>query len=298
MNRPMQVVRYANPIEFAERALPFLADNEAANGLFLGITNHLCADVAAYSAVHPYLATVESDSEQDRVCVAVAIMTPPFSLLVQCHADDATLPLSLLADDLSTSSWAVPRVNGPSRLSKAFVDIWAAGNALAYHTEMELRTFLLTAVIHPTYSPGRLRPATTAELELVVDWAQAFTLEAIGEIEPFDRSRARTRFAESIGQGTIFFWDKDGPVSIASCGRPSAHGIAINMVYTPPQLRGQGYAGSCVAALSQRLLDDGWQFCTLFTDLANPTSNSIYQRIGYRAIGDFTHYRFEYDDGG
>ncbi len=294
----MHVIRYANPVEFAERALPLLADNEAANGLFLGITNHLCTDAAAYGAVHPYLAIVESDSEQDRDCVAVAIMTPPFSLLVQCDDPDATLPLSLIADDLASSSWTIPGVNGPSRLSKAFADIWAERNALTYRKEMELRTFLLTAVIHPTYSPGCLRRAAMAELEIVVDWAQAFTLEAIGEIEPFDRGRARTRFADSIGQGTIFFWDDDGPVSIASCGRPSAHGIAVNMVYTPPRLRGQGYAGSCVAALSQRLLDDGWQFCTLFTDLANPTSNSIYQRIGYRAIGDFTHYLFGYDDGG
>jgi predicted GNAT family acetyltransferase len=87
--------------------------------------------------------------------------------------------------------------------------------------------------------------------------------------------------------------DNDGPVSIASCGRPTAHGIAVNMVFAPPHLRGRGYAGSCVAALSQRLLDDGWKFCTLFTDLANPTSNSIYQRIGYHSICDFTHYLFQ-----
>ncbi len=71
------------------------------------------------------------------------------------------------------------------------------------------------------------------------------------------------------------------------------HGIVVSLVYTPRALRGRGYASACVAALSQQLLDAGWQFCALFTDLANPTSNDIYQRIGYRPVCDFNEYDFE-----
>jgi GNAT superfamily N-acetyltransferase len=66
-----------------------------------------------------------------------------------------------------------------------------------------------------------------------------------------------------------------------------------NAVYTPPELRRQGFATAYVARLSKELLDEGFAFCVLFTDLANPTSNSIYARIGYQAVGDFTLYRFE-----
>jgi predicted GNAT family acetyltransferase len=68
--------------------------------------------------------------------------------------------------------------------------------------------------------------------------------------------------------------------------------MAISLVYTPPDLRQRGYATACVASLSQMLLDEGWQFCTLFTDLANPTSNSIYRKIGYKPVGDFHDYLF------
>jgi predicted GNAT family acetyltransferase len=57
-------------------------------------------------------------------------------------------------------------------------------------------------------------------------------------------------------------------------------------------LRGRGYAGACTAAVSQTILDGGAQFCTLFTDLSNPTSNGIYQRIGYRPVCDYTEYTF------
>jgi uncharacterized protein len=68
--------------------------------------------------------------------------------------------------------------------------------------------------------------------------------------------------------------------------------MSISLVYTPPPYRGRGYASNCVAALSQHLLDEGWKKCSLVTDLANPVSNSIYQKIGYRPVCDFTEYLF------
>ncbi len=79
---------------------------------------------------------------------------------------------------------------------------------------------------------------------------------------------------------------------MARYGSPTPHSVRISAVYTPPELRGHGCASACVAALTRRLLDDGWAFTTLFTDLANPTSNRIYARIGYRPVCDMDHYRF------
>jgi predicted GNAT family acetyltransferase len=84
----------------------------------------------------------------------------------------------------------------------------------------------------------------------------------------------------------------DRPVSLAGYGGPTRHGIRIGPVYTPPAERRRGYASACVAALSQQLLDRGRRFCFLFTDLANPTSNHIYQQIGYRPVSDVDEYRF------
>ncbi len=68
--------------------------------------------------------------------------------------------------------------------------------------------------------------------------------------------------------------------------------MRIGPVYTPPEQRGHGYASALVAGVSQWLLDAGNQFCFLFTDLRNPTSNHIYQVIGYQPVGDFTEYSF------
>lgn len=71
------------------------------------------------------------------------------------------------------------------------------------------------------------------------------------------------------------------------------NGIRINLVYTPPKYRKKGYATSCIAALSQTLLDAGHKYCFLFTDLANPTSNHIYQTIGYQPVCKMNNYWFE-----
>jgi predicted GNAT family acetyltransferase len=81
-------------------------------------------------------------------------------------------------------------------------------------------------------------------------------------------------------------------VSLSGHSGPTPNGIRIGPVYTPPDLRGNGYATTLVARQSQWLLDNGHRYCFLYTDLANPRSNSIYQRIGYRQIAESAQYRF------
>lgn len=81
---------------------------------------------------------------------------------------------------------------------------------------------------------------------------------------------------------------------MAASARPTKRAIAVNGVYTPPRWRRHGYATACVAALSEILLRRGFAFCVLYTDLANPTSNGIYTRIGYRPVRDFLMYELSH----
>ena len=99
-----------------------------------------------------------------------------------------------------------------------------------------------------------------------------------------------------IGNGEVYLWVlPDGSiVSLLATTRPVSRVISIASVYTPPERRGHGYASRSVAALSQHLLDSGWQRCSLFTDLSNPTSNTIYQQVGYRPVHDFHEYDFSH----
>jgi predicted GNAT family acetyltransferase len=97
----------------------------------------------------------------------------------------------------------------------------------------------------------------------------------------------RATVERAIEDQALLVWDDGGVVSMCARSRPTPHGASISLVYTPPTLRGRGYASACVAEQSARILDSGRTFCTLFTDLANPTSNAIYQRIGYQPLADF-----------
>jgi predicted GNAT family acetyltransferase len=66
----------------------------------------------------------------------------------------------------------------------------------------------------------------------------------------------------------------------------------VQAVYTPPDRRRRGYAGATVGAISRASLDRGLR-CVLYTDLSNPVSNSVYRRLGYRAVTEVIRYVFE-----
>jgi predicted GNAT family acetyltransferase len=91
----------------------------------------------------------------------------------------------------------------------------------------------------------------------------------------------------------LWLWDDDGPVSMAGFGGATPNGIRIGPVFTPSERRGRGYATALVAAFSEWLLRRGRRFCFLFTDLANPTANRIYEQIGYRRICEAAEIVFE-----
>jgi predicted GNAT family acetyltransferase len=114
----------------------------------------------------------------------------------------------------------------------------------------------------------------------------AFGDEVLEESDP-GRLEARSMVEHRLasGDGGFLLWVDGGEtVSVSGWGGPTPNGIRVGPVYTPPELRGRGYATALVAELSQSLLDGGRSFVFLYTDLANPTSNAIYERIGYRMV--------------
>ena len=148
----------------------------------------------------------------------------------------------------------------------------------------EMGAFKLDGVTMPAFSGGRMRAVEKSDEPLALDWMRAFNQEALGEV---DEQECRKLVASLLKRRCLFFWEDPLPVSMAAATRPTRNGITINAVYTPPAHRGKGYASNCVASLSKNMLDKGHRFCALFTDLKNPTSNKIYQAIGYRKVADF-----------
>ncbi len=279
----MELRRAADVDDFLAAAGGFLVAREAEHNLILGICSNLREAPEAYPAP-PYFATV---TDGDRV-VAVAIQTPPFQLVLSEIDDPAAIPL--LADDLVDRD--LPGAVGPVDHVRAFMTEREARGAQPARLTTSERIFRLTAVTPQPPVPGRMRIAVPADRALVACWLDAFMREALGDSEPADIEGTTDRWIARRGR-TLHLWEDGEVVSLAGVGSLTPNGVRIGPVYTPPEYRNHGYASALVAAASQSQLDAGRRFCFLFTDLANPTSNHIYQVIGYEPVRDVDMWRHD-----
>jgi uncharacterized protein len=279
----MHVRRFDDAASFSEHVTPFLVRHEAANNLLLGITATLIKRPDRYGDDPPYLAVVERDEE----IIAVSMCTPPFNLLISRMDDQAALPCIL--DDVRARIPLLAGVVGPVETSRAFAEQWSVSTGSDFYLGHAMRIFQIERVNPVKSVPGEMRRATGSDRPLLVDWLTAFGEETNTETD--DVARAVEAYLSGDETG-LFIWEHGAPVSIAGLSGPTPNGIRINAVYTPPELRRRGYASALVARLSQAMLDSGRRYCFLFADLANPTSNRIYQAIGYEPVCDVSEFRF------
>jgi predicted GNAT family acetyltransferase len=277
------VLRHRTPAAFLDAAGDFLVAREAEHNLIFGVCATLVADPGYAS--DPYLGTV---STAGRV-VGAAIMTPPWNLVLSCTDEPDTF--GDLAADLDARGISIPGVTGPVAIARDFAESWCRAHGLTTGPRIAERAYRLERVVPPAGVPGRLSLATEADRDLLVAWVDAFMTEALDRDEP-DRAVAMIDRSFRTGSRTWYLWDDGGPVSVAAAGGPTPNGIRIGPVYTPPDRRRRGYASALTAATSQAELDKGRRFVFLFTDLANPTSNKIYQAIGYEPVIDIDQVTF------
>ena len=278
----MELQRYADVEDFLAAAGDFLVAREAEHNLLLGVCQTLRDTPDAYSAP-PYFAIV---SDGDRI-LAVALQTPPFQLVLS-EVDDPEA-LVLLADDLTGRD--LPGSVGPIEHVRAFMHERTARGAPPAHLTTSERIFQLTSVTPPPPTSGHARIAEPADRALVARWLDAFMREAL-EDEQSDIEAMTERWISRRGR-TLYLWQDGEVVSLAGVGSRTPNGVRIGPVYTPPESRNRGYASALVAAISQAELDAGRRFCFLFTDLANPTANHIYQAIGYEPVRDVDMWRHD-----
>jgi predicted GNAT family acetyltransferase len=281
----LKIITYQDIGPFLERVQCTLETEEATNSLILGVSLQL-KDIPNKYEGRPCLKTVQ----QGGILQLIAVMTPPFNLVIFSSTASPANAYEVLIRNLIAENWDVPGVIGLAPTASEFAQVWKKISKQEVSLHMRQGGYELRQVIPPQVTSGELRLAVEDDTETVVRWVHAFQHEIFGD-DNWDVAR---RGAEvKIQAGDVYLWELDGrPVSIAAKTRPTKNGISIGLVYTPAEHRRHGYASACVATLSQLLLDQGYQFCALFTDLDNPTSNHIYQEIGYRHLYDYYEYRF------
>lgn len=258
----------------------FVAAQEEAHTLLLGLLGRF--ERAGSLTPGELLASVE---DQGTVVLVIMLAGGPLVLSDTIHLHAVDLAVRALWDE----KVPIERVVGPSGVVGRFIEQWCLKGGTARLLVRE-RVFALRQVMPVQGVKGGMRAIEKEDLPLISRWAREFCQEALPEEPNALRCAQRLidrRLQAPTDEAGLVVWEDERTIrAMAGYSSPTPTGIRVAPVYTPPTLRGQGYASALVAALSQWLLDIGFTHVTLFTDLANPTSNKIYRLVGYRPVVD------------
>lgn len=290
----MELTRHPTAAGLLAMAGAFLEAREAEHNLPLGILGTLRDQPELYPEP-PYLATVGDDQG----VALVVVRTPPWGAVLSeagAAGERLVAAVDALVRDLATVDPDMRSVSGPDATRAPFVERWCAITGMTVSVELAERIYRLSRVVPPIGVQGTWRLADERDRALLRDWLRAFHDEALPPGTPVPEDTFVDRLVRHDDR-FAYLWEVDGRiVSLAGAGARTPNGRRIGPVYTPPQERGHGYASAVTAAASADQLARGSRFCFLFTDLTNPTSNAIYQRIGYEPVSDVDQVRFERAD--
>jgi predicted GNAT family acetyltransferase len=218
-----------------------------------------------------------------------ALQTPPFPLL--CGG----LPESTISDVVAELAQSRPELNGvrgPHAIATRFADTWSERTGALSSVSLDERLYRLDVLHPPMTVEGEPRPVNDDDIDILVDWLARFRAEALAG-EPGRAATAQSiRTAKQAG-GEFLLWTLNGePVSMAAVCSPVDGVCGIGPVYTPIDRRGHGFGSAVTAAAADWAYAAGAKDVVLFADLANPVSNTIYQRIGFRPVVDFARIDF------
>ncbi len=254
------------------------------NNVFVGVANRIRADASRD--------LLRFGVFDDGHVVLGALRTPPFRLNL-ADLGSGEHAISTLAAYLAEHDIGVPGFMGGDRLAERFAEAWCAlrGRQRTPGHGHRQNLYQVTRVEHPSVA-GAMRSPRAGERDLLVAWQIGFAEDAGLPATEREHAFVERLVDEGLADGTFACWEFDGiPVSTARLRRIVDVGARVAGVYTPPALRGHGYASALTAALSQKVLDSG-AWCCLFADAANPLTNRIYQRIGYFKLASFADILF------
>jgi len=237
-----------------------------------------------------FMATVSDESG----IKLTAVMTPPMPLTLYATANklDANA-INCLLDGIADLH--LPGVVTEKALAECFAKAYTARTGMTFEVKTNQRIYELTEVNPAVPQIGTMRLVEERDLPFLPFWLETFfAIVEHGQSATTMKIPADIEYVQhQISAKNLYVLEVDSvPVSLAGLSREMETVVGVGRVYTPPYFRGKGYASSCVAQLSQLALDKGFKKCVLYTDLSYPTSNSIYQKIGYKPICDSLHLNF------
>jgi hypothetical protein len=266
----LRVVQHPDAGAFLDRAEAWLLEREGENNVMLSVA-YLIKQGAKPFQSPAYLATIEID---DRV--AGCAMRPPPDGVYLTEIPNAAI--RIVVDQLGSLQGEIPEVMGPSASASEFARQWRPDG---WVLRGRLQRYTLDLVVPPRNpAPGSLRLGQAADLPMLDEWAAAYRAEVGSKVD------AVAFFRTMVERGLLYLWDDDGPRCVVTASGLTPNGARISAAYTPKAFRGNGYAASAVAAVSQSVLDGGKRFCVIVADASDPIPNAIYRKLGYEPSGE------------
>jgi uncharacterized protein len=259
----------------------YLYSREAQNALLLGLWE-TCDRSSSY--------LISLKDVNNEISLVAIYVSAPYKNLILSHTNltDPTVLINKLIE-LKTDLGGIV---GPESFVKPFVVAWSAKTKQKSQLVMEQMLYELTVLKEPSGIEGKARLLNKKDYELQTDWNIAFRAESL-PLEPLRRVDAEKAAQMAIVNQDTFVWEVKGEaVSSAQIARPTENTMTIRFVYTPPAYRKKGYGSAVTAVASSEIMKRGKKSCLLYTDAKNPTSNKIYQNLGYSWICNSIYYRF------
>jgi len=269
----IKLQKYENLLQFKNEVTSFLEQDEVVNNLPLGVLKS--------AERTPLLMAVVRKGEE---MVWAMLQTQPDKIIFSKAASFSPDDLRLIAEQMHYEFKSIPGLIGDRKLIIELSGYLSKLRDVTATVEMDQGLYKLEKVKKKIVSKGKLRALTEQEHGFVKEWVYKFCEDVK---LPITMDEADAKADELIRKGKLMGWEIEGEiVSMANATRPTERNINVNFVFTPIKHRQKGFASDCVAALSQMMLDQGYQTTSLYTDLSNPTSNKIYQEIGYEWVAD------------
>jgi predicted GNAT family acetyltransferase len=263
---------------FLGRAEAWLLRSEAEHNVILGNALLLLEGYSAWSPPF-YLATVERGSE----VLGCVMRTPPDGLLLTSVPLEA---LPTVAAQLAGMYATLEEAWGPEDVVTAFAELWAGGHGVRWSIRGRYQRYVASGVVPVARpAPGTLRTGEDSDRDRVRRWGSDYAAETPTRVNV-------PRFFETmLERRRLYLWDDGGPRSLATLSGFTPNGVRVSGVYTPPEFRNRRYASTVTAAVMGKALEER-RFCVVMADLANPTSNGIYRKLGCRPLNEVIHVSF------
>jgi predicted GNAT family acetyltransferase len=281
----MEIINPKNAGDFFQRVHLVLEKDELFGNLMYGLITKLVKNENHYGNEVPFYITASGDNEIN----IFGLMTPPHNMTVYSSKYN-DIAIDLFVNNIIEHYKSIPGINGEKLLVESIMDNYSGKTGKKYTLDKNLGIYKLEKVNEYQKPDGIFRQAEIKDREIIKKFYINFSNDCNEMI--IDDEKLDKNITADIVNNNYYVYENTEITSMARKQRPTKNGMAIGPVYTLNKYRNKGYGTALVSELSKTILNSGKTFCTLFTDLSNPTSNKIYQKIGYKYAGENISYKF------